>query len=308
MSPARAPVVRGVLILHGTGARGAMNSLALLFGAFVLLGCLPLTLLAASWSRAAGGHLPWPALDWALTTPAGTLLVTALALLLVTPPYVWYTRWQLRRDVAQARDVTGLPPVLWPTPGPAHRARREQRQTQRMLGAGRAECRQHALSLALLALGVLLTSVLAGAFLAATVAGLAELSREQLACGRAGTACPPPYPVTGSAVASLFAALALSYGVRARWLRRVEATSGVWLRTRSVSALTPLYYVRHPGVAHATAAAALARVSPAVTPARAAVPSARAFVIGVLAMTPAVVLLSASLVLCSWLRLQWLPG
>jgi len=38
------------------------------------------------------------------------------------------------------------------------------------------------------------------------------------------------------------------------------------------------------------------------------VPSARAFVIGVLAMTPAVVLLSASLVLCSWLRLQWLPG
>jgi hypothetical protein len=242
-----------------------MNSLALLVGAFVLVACLPLTLLAASWSRAMGGHLPWPALDWAFTTPAGTLLVTALALLVVSPPYVWYTRWQLRREVAHARDVTGVPPALWPRPGPAHRARREQRQTQRMRGAERARRQEHMRRLALLVLGVLLARVLTGGFLAATVAGLAELSREQLACGvvRAGTACPPLSPITGSAVASLFAALALSYGVRARWLRRVEATSGVWLHARTMAALTPFYYVRQPGVTPEAAAAALVRVTPA---------------------------------------------
>jgi hypothetical protein len=43
------------------------------------------------------------------------------------------------------------------------------------------------------------------------------------------------------------------------------------------------------------------------TPAH-AMPTARAFVLGVLAVTPAVVLLSASFVLCTWLRLQWIPG
>ncbi len=200
----------GVPGLHGTSASGAMQGLALLFGAIV----------AASWSSAAGGHLPWPALDWAVTTAAGTLLLTTLSLLLVGPPYMLYTLWQLRRDVARAFDVTGLPPVLWPTSWSAHLAPPPRSARLRWLGEGRHD---HVRSLALLVLGVLLASVLAGAFLASTVYGLAGLGREQVACARAGAGCPPPYPITGSAVASLFAAIALAYGVRARWLRRVAA-------------------------------------------------------------------------------------
>jgi hypothetical protein len=104
--------------LPGTSASGVAKVGAILNGALVLVGFAPLTLLVLSWSGARGGHLPWPALQWVLTTPLGALLLTALCLLMVGPPFILYSMWQLRQQVAQAIDITYWPPIAWPIPWP----------------------------------------------------------------------------------------------------------------------------------------------------------------------------------------------
>jgi hypothetical protein len=288
---------QGMPWLPGTSASKAAKGTAMLSGALVLVGYVPLTLLAVGWSGARGGHLPWPVLQWALTTPLGALLLIALCVLVIGPPGVLFNLWQLKRQVAQAIDMTDLPPAAWPGPWPT---RPRQPRIQRWLGYGR---REQALSLALLVLGTLLAVALVVAFLASFILWSRGFGDVRVQCDTTGTGCPPTFPLMAIPSASLVAVVALSQVARFRWLRRAEATSRLWLRYRDWSWPSPLYYVRPSGVTPEAAAAALVRLSSVQ-----AVPLARQVGIYALAMTPIVLLVSASFVLSAWLQLQWIPG
>jgi hypothetical protein len=287
---------QGMPWLPGTSASKAAKGAALFLGVLTLVFFLPITLLEVGWSAARGGHLPWPALQWAVTTPLGALLLMALCVLVVGPPFVLDSLWQLRQQAAQAIDITGAPLMAWPGPLPTHP---QPPWIPRWLGYGRGE---QALSLTLLILGTLLAIEQVSVFIASAVYRFIELGRVQ--CDANGNRCQPTFPVVSwIVVASLFAAMALSGVARSRWLYRVKSTSHVWLRYRDWFSMTPLYYVRPPSVTPEAAAAALARFSSAR-----AVPLARRFFIGVLVVTPYVLLASASFVLSVWLQLHWIPG
>ncbi len=283
--------------LPGTSASRAAKGTALFIGALVLVGYVPLTLLQVGASAARGGHLPWPALQWAVTTPLGALLLIALCVLVLGPPGVLFNLWQLKRQVAQAIDITGMPPAAWPGPWPT---RPQRPPIQRWLGHGR---REQALSLALLVLGTLFAVALAVAFFASFILWSRGFGDVRVQCDTTGTGCPPDFPVMWIVLASLFAVVALSWVARFRWLHRAEATRHVWLRYRDWSWPSPLYYVRPPGVTPEAAAVALARFSSAL-----AMPLARLVGIYALAGTPFVLLVSASFVLGAWLQFQWIPG
>jgi hypothetical protein len=288
---------QGMPWLPGTSASGAAKGTAMLSGAFVLVGYVPLTLLQVGASAARGGHLPWPILQWAVTTPLGVLLLIALYVLVIGPPGVLFNLWQLRRQVAQAIDITDLPPAAWPGPWPT---RPQRPPIQRWLGYGR---RDQALSLALLVLGTLLAVALAVAFFASFILWSRGFGDVRVQCDTTGTGCPPDFPVMGIVLAALWAAIALSWVARFRWLRRAEATSHLWLRYRDWSWPSPLYYVRPSRVTPEAAAAALVRLSSVR-----AVPLTRLVGIYALAITPIVLLVSASFVLSAWLQLQWVRG
>jgi hypothetical protein len=281
--------------LPGTSASGLEKGMAIFFGAILLVVYVPIMLLQVIWSGIPGGHLPWPVLQWVLTTPLGALLFTALCILVIGAPFVLFSVSQLSQQVAQAIDITGWPPMAWPIPWPT---RPQPPSIQRWLGYGR---REQALSLSMLVLGTLLAIELVGIFIASSLYGFYELGR--LPCRTTGTGCSTDFPITGIVIASVPAAMALSWVARLRWLRRVEATSHVWLRYRDWFSMAPPYYVRQPGVTPEAAAAALARFSSAQ-----AAPLARLVGIAGLVMTPYVVLASASWVLGAWLQLQWIPG
>jgi hypothetical protein len=281
--------------LPGTSASGAAKGTARLIGALVVVGFVPLTLLEIIGSGEQGGHLPWPMLQWVVTTPPGVLLLTALCLLMVGPPFILYSMWQLRQQVAQAIDITYWPPIAWPIPWST---RPQPPSIQRWFGYGR---REQVLSLIMLVLGTLLAIELVGIFIASSLYGLYE--RGRLPCRTTGTGCSPDFPFIGILLVALWAVVALSCIAQFRWLRRVEATSHVWLRYRDWSWPSPLCYVRQPGVTPEAVAAALAPFSPAL-----AVPFARRFLINALAITPLVLLVSASFVLSAWLQLLWIPG
>ncbi|HEX8035385.1 MAG TPA: hypothetical protein VF510_16130 [Ktedonobacterales bacterium] len=296
-APAPAPVPPG---LPGASASKAAKGMALVLGALVLVGFVPLALLQASSSGARGGHLPSSARQWAVTTPTGTLTLIALCILVLGSPYILYARWLFRREVARASDITDVPLVVWPTSGPARSPRPlplRRPLLQRWLGRGR---RERAVSLVLLTLGTLLAVALVGVFFASAIVSFRGLG--DVRCDSSGNHCSPSFPLTGIPVASMFAVIALTYLARSRWLQRVEATSRVWLRYRDWTGSTPLCYVRQPGVTPEAAMAALARFSSAR-----AVPVARQVFVGVLVAVPYVVLAGASFVLGTWLQLHWLP-
>lgn len=296
-SAAAAPVPPG---LPGTSASRAAKGMALVWGALILVGFVPLTLLQATSIGARGGHLPSPELQWAVTTPTGTLTLLALCVLVLAPSFLLYARRQDRREVARASDVTEVPLAAWPSALPARPQRPLSLQRPllpRWLGRGR---REQAVSLALLLLGALLAIALLGVFCASAIVSLSGL--DALRCDSSGNHCSPSFLLGQIPMASMFAVIALTYAARSRWLQRVEATSHVWLRYREWMGST-LYYVRQPGVTPEAATAALARFSAAR-----AVPVARQFFLGVLVSIPYVVLASASFVLGTWLQLHWLPG
>src|SRR5215813_12156018 len=84
--------------LPGTSASGAAKVAAIFSGVFVpVLGALVALLVVTwGWSGAPGGHLPWPAVQWALTSPVAALLVAALCLLVEGPSLVLLSLWPLR--------------------------------------------------------------------------------------------------------------------------------------------------------------------------------------------------------------------
>jgi hypothetical protein len=266
-------------------------------GAGILVVFVPLTLLTVSAIGAHGGHLPWPAVQWTFTTPVGALVLIALCFLVMGTPLVLFALWQLRREVALSVDVTGVPPWVWPGPWQIQ-TRPWPPSLHGWLGHAR---REHVVNLTLLILGLLLAGGLLGTFVASGLYGFNALG--SVPCDANGNACPPTFPLTGIIFPSWFAAIALTYGVRSRRLRRIEAASGVWLRYRDWTSMPQLCYLRPPGVTPEAAAAALGRFSSS-----SAVPFARRFFIGALVGSPYVVLASASLVVSAWLRLAWIPG
>jgi hypothetical protein len=104
-------------------------------------------------------------------------------------------------------------------------------------------------------------------------------------------------------LASEWVIMGLSSFAQYRWLRRIEASSGVWLRYRNWFQTQGLCYIRQPGVTPKAAAVALGRFAPAE-----AMPLARAFAIVVLGGLPLILVIFAGGFLQFWLQTQWLPG
>lgn len=268
---------------------------ALAWGVFALVCSVFFLLIEASGSGVRGWHLPWPVLQWILTTLPGNLLLVALCLVVSGPVCVLAGVWSSRLYIVRARDVTDLPLAAWPTSREVFREALRTAHRSHWLGTGRWE---RVVSLALLVLGLLLAIALI------TVAGLA-LSTEPdfgaLCSNQYG--CPPVISTLWTFVA-IWLPLPVVYVARSCWLRHAETTCGVWFRgAEALASTTPLAYVRQPEVTAEAASAALVLVSRTRT-----VPLARQVFFGVLILSALEVPPLIALVLNAWLPSQWLPG
>jgi hypothetical protein len=242
----------------------------------------------------AGGHLPWPVAQWALTTPAGLVGILVICVGVGAPTFIVAQRhflwgWTLARAV----DVTQVPPWVWLTRPPVYPG---ETRADRWLGRSQ---RARLVSLTLLGGAALICLLLVASFLAAV--GMSIRSIPLPPCGVGG--CPPTYPLIPIVLASEWVIIGLSSFAQYRWLRRVEASSGVWLRYRNWFQPQGLCYIRQPGVTPEAAAVALGRFAPAK-----AMPLVRAFAMVVLGVLPLVLVLCVGGFLQFWLQTQWLPG
>jgi hypothetical protein len=242
----------------------------------------------------AGGHLPWPGALWALTSPAGLLLLLAICIGIGAPTFIMGQRHILRgRTLARVVDVTEVSPEVWLTRLPVYPA---ETRADRWLGRNR---RARLVSLTLLGGAALILLLLVAIFLAAIVVSLRSIPHPP--CGVGG--CAPTYPLIPLVLVGEWVIIGLSSFAQYRWLRRIETSSGVWLRYRNWFAKQSLYFIRQPGVSPEAAAVALARFVPAER-----MPLARMFAIVMLEALPVYLLLIAGLFLQFWLQTQWLPG
>src|SRR5258706_2576341 len=154
--------------LPGTSATRVQMGGAILLSALTLVILVFFSLIETIYIQPLDGgsppppwHLPWPVLQWAVASPTGFLTLSALGILVVAPPFVLFSIWRYRPQVARARDVTDVPKVWWAIPG---QARLQPPLLHAWLGARRSE---RAVSLALLVVGVLLFVALMGVILAA---------------------------------------------------------------------------------------------------------------------------------------------
>jgi hypothetical protein len=284
-APPRLPGVRAATILR-------VN--VIVFGAVLLPMWALLIGFGMFVASLAGGHLPWPVAQWALTTPAGVLVTLASGVCIAAPSFIAAQRRVLRRwQLARAVDVTEVPPWVWLTRPPVYPG---ETRADRWLGRRR---RARTASLMLLSGTALLLLLVSAGFLASAVASLRFLSPGP--CGTRG--CPPQYPLLQIVLASEAVTLGLAFVAQYRWLRRVEASSGVWLRYRDWFNTRGLCYIRQPGVTPEAAKAALARVAPAE-----AMPLARVVATSMLAALPLFLLIIAGFFLQFWLPTQWIPG
>ncbi len=283
--------------LPGTSVRRWALGAAIVAGAFVLL-YASLTIPEVTSIGEEGGHLPWPVVQWAVTSPIGAFVLVAVGTLVMAPPLVLLLPGMLHGYfLARAVDVTGMPVERW-----SRHSRAEARQTwmERWLGHGRRELRK---SVALLVVAVLVAAGLVVAFIAFHNYSLSAIDRVRCGIHSGIFSCPPDYQVTGLSLVSEPAALGLYFLALYRWFRRVEVSCGILLRSRNWGSTSPFYYVRRPGVSPEAAAEALARFGPGGR-----APLARALLVWVLALTPLVLLGSGSMFLRAWLQLQWIPG
>ena len=264
----------------------------------ILLLCLlllvPLIGLMTVEATQASGHLPWPFAQWALTTPAGLVGILAICVGVGAPAYIAGQRhflwgWTLARAV----DVTEAPPWVWLTRPPVYPG---ETRADRWLGRSR---RARLVSLTLLGGAALICLLLVASFLAAALVSIRFIPHPP--CGVGG--CPPTYPLIPIVLASEWVIIGLSPYAQYRWLRRVEASTGVWLRYRNWFQTQGLCYIRQPGVTPEAAAVALARFAPAKR-----IPLARAVAFLVLGALPLVLVVSTGGFLQFWLQTQWLPG
>lgn len=293
--------------LPGWSATRVHLVIAILLSAPMLVFVAFLSLVDTSWlafltrantSHPPHWHLPWPVLQWAVTSPAGYLTLFALGMLVVAPPFILFSLWRYRSQVLPARDVTDVPQVWWAIPQQVHLQPPLQ---QRWLGQRRSE---RAVSLALLVVGVLLFVALVGVPLEAIAVSNRLLNQLDVQPCITHYGCRPPTATLKTIVTfGWMAWLWLGPWAVAWWLRRLEVTSGVWFRYGTWMGGIGLYYMRQPGVTSEVATAALARVSPAH-----AVPYVRYIFFFVLVWGWYAVLFAAAFLLDTWLQYQWLPG
>jgi len=287
-APPRLPGVRATTLF-------LINALVLsLFLLLFLLLLVPLIGLMTVEATQAGGHLPWPVAQWALTTPAGLFGILAICVGVGAPAFIVAQRHVLRGwTLARAVDVTEVPPWVWLTRPPVYPG---ETRADRWLGRSR---RAQLVSLTLLGGAALICLLLVASFLAAVAVSLRSIPLPL--CGVGG--CPPTYPLIPMGLASEWVIIGLSSFAQYRWLRRVEASSGVWLRYRNWFQTQGLCYIRQPGVTPEAAAVALARFAPAER-----MPLTRAFAFVVLGGLPLMLVVFAGGFLQFWLQTQWLPG
>lgn len=287
-APPRLPGVRATTLFLIGG---------LVLWAFLLLFLLllaPLIGLMTVEATQAGGHLPWPVAQWVLTTPAGLFGILVICVGVGAPAFIVGQRHILRDwTLARAVDVTEVPPWVWLAHPPVFPG---ETRADRWLGRSR---RARLVSLTLLGGVALICLLLVPSFLAAAVVSVRSIPLPP--CGVGG--CPPTYPLIPLGVASEWVIIGLSSFAQYRWLRRVEASSGVWLRYRNWFQTHGLCYIRQPGVTPEAAAVALARFAPAE-----AMPLARTFAFVVLGALPLILVVFAGGFLQFWLQTQWLPG
>jgi len=290
--------------LPGTSATRVQMGVAILLSALTLVILVFFSLIETIYIQPLDGgsppppwHLPWPVLQWAVASPTGFLTLSTLGILVVAPPFVLFSIWGYRPQVARARDVTDVPKVWWAIP---RQARLQPPLLHRWLGERRSE---RTVSLALLVVGVLLFVALVGVILAASVVSGRLVNQLDAQCATTHYGCPPPTATLKTIlVFGWFAGLALGQGGVSLWLHRLEVTSGVWFRYGNWMT-SRLCYVRQPGVTSEAATAALARVSSVH-----AVPYVRYIFFFVLVWGWYAVLFAAAFLLDTWLQYQWLPG
>ncbi|HEX9058233.1 MAG TPA: hypothetical protein VF818_11945, partial [Ktedonobacterales bacterium] len=141
--------------LPGTSAAGLELVAVLILGPVVLI-MLALHIVTLLFPvPSPQGHLPWPVVQWAVTTPLGYLALTAVGtVIMALPPIALQWRMRAGASPSQAADVTGLPPWMWPT-----RAQLFPRETLRQRWFGREPGARRA-SVAMLVGGALLALLL----------------------------------------------------------------------------------------------------------------------------------------------------
>jgi hypothetical protein len=265
------------------------------FGIFLGLAVLILALTVATAAidarTGSQGHLPWPAAQWALTSPLGALAVTVVAGLACGLPLAVAGRaaragWL----VTDAVDVTELPPSAWPARWPWRRPGGPT-LAEYWLGRGWGH---RLLGVLALALAVLLPL---GFFAVYGVVGWYGLTHLP-PCS--GSRCPPFYwPLQTPLLIGLAIAQLSQYG----WIRQLERRCGIWFRAPAGALGDCAWYVRRPGVRAEAAAATLARA----TRGRVGRPVAWRVFVAVLASVPFFLMVIALGLLSAWLPTQWMP-
>jgi hypothetical protein len=283
--------------LPGTSARGFALGMATTLGVLVPLFAV-LTIPEVASTGEGGGHLPWPVMQWSVTSPIGAIVLMAIGTLITAPQVaLLQPRTLYGYYLAQAIDVTGMPVERW-----SLRARTEARQIwiERWLGHGGWEQRR---SIVLLFMAVLAAAGVVATFIASNKFSFSAIDSVRCGLHDGIYGCPPLYEVLGLAFVSMEATAGLFFLVQYRWLRRAEAICGISLRYPTLLLTAPLYYLRRSGVTSEAAAEALADFVPG-----GGAPLAQVILVTVLTITPLVLLMSGSLFLDAWLRLQWIPG
>jgi len=147
--------------------------------------CMAVVILVLNAATAAaigahGGHVPWPIVQWAVTTPLGTLAVALVGGLAWGLPVVWAPGERIA--FTHAVDVTELPLPAWPPALPPWRRPGGPTRAAYLLGRG---WRQRVPSLLALAFAGLLVLGFFAAYVAIYVFGIRQLPD----CS--GARCPP---------------------------------------------------------------------------------------------------------------------
>ncbi len=263
--------------------------LIIYLGMVVVILALSIATAALLGAQAQEGQLPWPIVQWAVTTPLGTLAVALVGGLAVGLPLLWARR--VSPVATSPVDVTELPVPAWPRPLPPWRRPGGPTPAEYWLGRGR---RQRVLSLLSLALAGLLMFGSFAAYGAVSWYVLTHLPN----CS--GPRCPPTYnQLQGPPIVIGFTIAFLGQYLR---VRRVERRCGIWFRAPfTLGDFT--CYVRRPGVTPEAAAAALARYTRDMER-----PAACGAVVSALFFVPFVLMLIALILLTIWLPTQWMPA
>jgi hypothetical protein len=264
--------------------------LVIFLGMVVVILALSMATAAADGAHSQRGQLPWPIVQWAVTTPLGTLAVALVGGLAAgLPPLLWVRR--MRPITASPVDVTELPLSAWPRPLPPWQRPGGPTAAEYWLGRG---WRQRVLSLLSLALAGLLVFGSFAAYGVVAWYGLTHLPD----CS--GPRCPPTYSQLQGP--PMLIGLYIMFLGQYAWIRQVERRCGIWFRVPfTLGDFT--CYVRRPGVTAADAAAALVPYTRDCTR-----PVAQGAVVAALFLMPFFLVLIALSLLNIWLPTQWMSA